>query len=155
MTQSHAELDELKVVSVRGDGRRHFDEQSKRKLIEACLQPGVSVACLALKYGVNANLLRKWIRKHPRQPGSGVERALSAFVPVVAPDGADPLAEQRRPLPTRSERARSLPGQRAGSRLSAQLPNGILLSLDCAGQDARLVSAMIETLGRCHVPSGR
>lgn len=156
MTQRQTEWDELTVVSVSRDGRRSFDVQAKRKLIEACLQPGVSVAGLALKHRVNANLLRKWIRQHQRAHGRGVvESARSAFVPVVEQGSAAPLAEQRRPLPTHAEQARSLPSPRMGSRLSAQLPNGIVLTLDCARQDARLVSAMIETLGRCHVPSER
>jgi len=35
------------------------------------------------------------------------------------------------------------------------MPNGITLKLECGGQDATLISAMIETLGRCHVPAGR
>ncbi|WP_197344872.1 transposase [Ralstonia solanacearum] len=46
------------------DGRRKFDEQSKRSLIEACLKPGVSVARMAQTHGVNANLLRKWITRY-------------------------------------------------------------------------------------------
>jgi transposase len=35
------------------------------------------------------------------------------------------------------------------------MPNGITLKLECSGQDTTLVSAMIETLGRYHVPAGR
>ncbi|WP_341274240.1 transposase [Burkholderia vietnamiensis] len=47
---------ELKVVRKSADGRRRYDEKSKRVLIEAALQPGVSVARLAQEHGVNANL---------------------------------------------------------------------------------------------------
>jgi hypothetical protein len=43
-----------------------YDPQAKRKLIEACLEPGISLAGLALVHGVNANLLRKWVVKHQR-----------------------------------------------------------------------------------------
>jgi transposase len=35
------------------------------------------------------------------------------------------------------------------------LPNGVTLRLECGGQDATLVSVMIETLGRCDVPARR
>jgi len=35
------------------------------------LQPGVSVAKLALMHGINANLLRKWIGKHLGQSFAG------------------------------------------------------------------------------------
>jgi len=59
------------VVKHLRDGRRRFDAQAKRALIEACLQPGVSVAGLALAHGVNANLLRKWIGRHQREFGQG------------------------------------------------------------------------------------
>ena len=47
----------LVVTSTRRDGRRRYDSQSKRRLAQACLQPGVSLAGMALKHGVNANLL--------------------------------------------------------------------------------------------------
>ncbi len=43
------------------DGRCIYDRKAKRELIRRCLQPGVSVAGLALAHGLNANLLRKWI----------------------------------------------------------------------------------------------
>jgi len=46
----------------RGGRRRRFDPQAKRELVQACLQPGVSVAGTALEHGVHANLLRKWGR---------------------------------------------------------------------------------------------
>jgi transposase len=43
------------------DGRCIYDRKAKRELVRRCLQPGVSVAGLALAHGMNANLLRKWI----------------------------------------------------------------------------------------------
>lgn len=49
----------LWVTAVLRNSRRRFDPLSKVRLVEACLQPGVSVARLALEYGVNANLLHK------------------------------------------------------------------------------------------------
>lgn len=45
------------------DGRCRYDPQVKQELVKRCLQPGVSVAALAMQHGVNANLLRKWITK--------------------------------------------------------------------------------------------
>jgi transposase len=38
----------------------------KQRLIKACLQPGASLSGLALKAGVNANQLRKWVRLDQR-----------------------------------------------------------------------------------------
>ncbi|RQM44218.1 IS66 family insertion sequence hypothetical protein [Paraburkholderia bannensis] len=63
---------ELKVVRKSSDGRRRYDEKSKRVLIEAALRPGVSVARLAQEHGVNANLLRKWITKYLMEREQGI-----------------------------------------------------------------------------------
>jgi hypothetical protein len=48
MTQIDSDAAVLAVTLVGRDGKPHYDSQSKRRLIEACLQPGVSVARLAL-----------------------------------------------------------------------------------------------------------
>ena len=53
----------------KADGRCVYSKAGKKALVEACLQPGVSVAASALVNGVNANLLRKWI--HQREIGMG------------------------------------------------------------------------------------
>lgn len=50
----------LGVVRVTSNGRRYYDPAGKARLVEACLEPGISVARLALEHGVNANQLRKW-----------------------------------------------------------------------------------------------
>jgi transposase len=39
--------------------------------------------------------------------------------------------------------------------LMVQMPNGVTLRFECSGNDAPLLSAMIETLGRCDVPPRR
>ena len=54
----------LEVVRVTSNGRRYYGRAGKARLIEACLEPGISVARLALEHGVNANQLRKWVRKY-------------------------------------------------------------------------------------------
>lgn len=46
--------------------RRHAPEL-KQGLVALC-QPGVSVSALALAYGVNANLLRRWIHQFCNEP---------------------------------------------------------------------------------------
>ncbi len=89
MTEEHSETTGLKVVTVGRDGKRRYDRQTKQKLVEACLEPSASVAGLALKHGVNANLLRKWIKLHQqRLAGTSLQPAPigAAFVPVVEVD---------------------------------------------------------------------
>lgn len=152
----------LEVVGVLRNGRRRYDLASKRRLVEACLQPDVSLAGLALQHGVNANLLRKWVAEHRRQQRTGVaegaiERALDIFVPVVELCGVagppPPPAPSPIRQPVRPPKAR--PTDPPGPRLTVEMPNGVTLRLECSGQDAELVSAMILTLGRCDVPAGR
>jgi transposase len=67
----------LGVVRLTRDGKRRYDEDAKRALVEQALQPGVSVARLALEHGVNANLLRKWITKYlmEREKGAAPTRS--------------------------------------------------------------------------------
>lgn len=134
----------LIVTGIRGDGRRCYDLQSKHALARACLQPSVSLAGMARKHGVNANLLRKWVVRYQLAcgvavPAVAVEDRAAAFVPVVLSKSSATRIEEPRPP----------------ARLRAQLPNGVTLEFDCTGRDAALVSTVIETLGRCDVPSRR
>lgn len=133
-------------------GKRRFDAEGKRRLIEACLQPGASIAGLALKAGVNANQLHKWIqlREHAKAAAAtvSVESLPSAFVPVVPINEVAPVRTSPEPVSVR----RSSHGYEAAktatpARLSAQLPNGVTLQLECAAHDGALVKAMIEALG--------
>ena len=43
--------------------RRTHSEAFKQSLIEACGEPGASVAGVALANGINANPLRRWMRE--------------------------------------------------------------------------------------------
>ena len=42
--------------------RRRHTPEFKARVIAACLQPGVSLAAAALANGLNANLLRTWVK---------------------------------------------------------------------------------------------
>lgn len=44
--------------------RRRHSPEFKAQLIAPCQQPGVSVAAVALANGLNANVLRQWLKKH-------------------------------------------------------------------------------------------
>ncbi len=66
------------VERVLRNGKRVFAQTYKESLVERCLQPGTSVARVALEQGINANLLRKWIGK--RAPASS---AVATLLPVT------------------------------------------------------------------------
>lgn len=130
MTEHVSELKNRLIVGHKRDGRACYDRQAKQELIAAGLRPGVSVARLALEHGINANLLRTWIRKHQdrqdQRPHSGFSTApSSAFVPVV------PVAMGSRPQDTRSE-------------LAVRLPNGV--RVECSSLSADQLSRLLQLL---------
>ncbi|MEY9585257.1 IS66-like element accessory protein TnpA [Sinorhizobium fredii] len=134
----------LVVRLVGRNGRRRFDRASKDRLIAACLEPGASVSKLALEHGVNANLVWKWIRKHTQAPPFPPS-STSAFLPVQitampATDGEE--------LPPKAERIGPLSSP---AKVSASLPNGVKLTLECGDVDA--LTAIIGALG--HVQTER
>ncbi|WP_426124496.1 transposase [Pararhizobium sp. PWRC1-1] len=85
----------------------------RRGDLAACLEPGVSVSRLALEHGVNANLVRKWVKR------AREERALpavSSFVRVqIAPDIYSSSASDR---PTKAETI----GKRSHAPICGRLP---------------------------------
>lgn len=57
-------MDTAKVVTGGRRGRPNYPIEFKRRLaVEAC-EPGVSVAKLALQYGLNTNMVFKWRRQY-------------------------------------------------------------------------------------------
>lgn len=148
---------QLTVIGVRRDGRRRYDPQAKNALVEAALQPGVSLAGLALKHGINANLLRKWVVRRQRAREevavSCASAPVPAFVPVVETACAEVPTDELS-LPTLPA-APPAPSARSAVRLKAHLPNGVVLELACGEHDATLVSVVIDSLGRCDVSPGR
>jgi len=47
--------------------RTSYPKPLKAQVVQECLQPGVSLARVALRHGINANLVRKWILGLPWQ----------------------------------------------------------------------------------------
>jgi transposase len=41
--------------------RHSYPKSFKAQVVQECLQPGASIASVALGHGINANLVRKWI----------------------------------------------------------------------------------------------
>jgi transposase len=152
MTEDDLSFLPLRVTRVGVGGKRSFDPADKRRLVEACLRSGASLSGLALKAGVNANQLHKWVqaREQGRQPSRlDVAVASSAFVPVVAIDGPT-TAMVSAPASHRATRAESScvsPRSTRLARLSAHLPNGVKLELECSTDDVSIVNAMVAALG--------
>lgn len=86
--------------------RRKHSAQFKAQVVTACRQPGVSIASVALSFGLNANLVRRWLNGRDTgvdgavtvRPAQGLHRAVPAaanFVPVQLEAAAPPPADIR------------------------------------------------------------
>ncbi|MEB0107055.1 transposase [Pseudomonas sp. MH9.3] len=58
--------------------KNSYPKPFKAQVVQECLQPGMSMASVALGHGINANLVRKWIPACRDHQAS----ALPAFVPM-------------------------------------------------------------------------
>jgi transposase len=155
-----ADDQKLRVRLVGRNGRRRYEAASKERLVTACLEPGVSVSRLALEHGVNANLLRKWIKKHSATR-SLPPSSRPAFIPVQLEGKADralsrgsSVAMVGLPAACDEVRGSEPKGTTAfcsPAKVSASLPNGVKVALECGDVDA--LTAIIGALG--HVQTGR
>lgn len=86
--------------------RRHAPEFRDR-VVQACRQPGVSIAAVALANGLNANMVRKWVieaetragtapMSQADMPAAASDRPTSSvplpFLPLAVPAPATPAA---------------------------------------------------------------
>ena len=134
MSDGIEELAQRLVIGHKRDGRCIYDAQTKRELVQACLQPGVSLAKVARKCGINANVLSSWVRLHERAKATGpaasgevVEMPAPSFVPVQLESAAP---EQ---LPSTVN-------------VQVRLPNGVVV--DMQGCELQHAGRLIEALGR-------
>ena len=73
--------------------RRKHTPEFKARVVALC-QPGVSTSAVALAHGVNANLLRRWIKQF-RNDGLPVpaEKPVNTMIPI----SVSPVDESARP----------------------------------------------------------
>jgi len=134
MSDGIEELAQRLVIGHKRDGRSIYDAQAKRELVQACRQPGVSLAKVARKCGINANVLSNWVRLHeraktaaPAATGEVVEMPAAAFAPVQLE-------------PTAAEQPAST------VNVQVRLPNGVVV--DMRGCKLQQAGHLIEALGR-------
>jgi len=136
MTEMNAELLARLVVGRKRDGRCNYDSLAKQALVDECLKPGVSVARVALLYGLNANLLRTWIAKSG-QSNHGKARA----VPGKALASAAAFAVVQVTQPAAPTTAPVL----ASLCLHVRLPNGV--ALDVGQVPLEVMAPVLQLLG--------
>lgn len=125
MSEIDTELVARLVTGRKRDGRRTYDPHAKAQIVQACLQPGVSVARIAMQYGINANLLRTWL---------GKRRDAGATRPIEPTRRLDAAAAF---VPLQLEVAKADSVQSRGPRLQlhVHLPNGVEFDLGEASLD--------------------
>jgi len=107
--------------------RQRHSVEFKQGLVEQALQPGVSVAGLALEHGLNANLLRAWITKYEL-----AQRQCAAITDTqtsVSPFARVPVAHRVDAAPASAQ---------------VSLPNGVQINL--ARVDADMLTAWLIAL---------
>ncbi|WP_240997571.1 IS66-like element accessory protein TnpA [Pseudomonas viridiflava] len=80
------------IVRIAMRQRTSYPKPLKAQVVQECLEPGVSLASVALRHGINANLVRKWIPIYQDLQAP----ALPAFVPMKLESVARP--DQPRPI---------------------------------------------------------
>ena len=66
--------------------RRYHPEEFKQAVIEACCEPGASVAGIAMANGVNANQVRRWMRERGIEPPTRrLPMPVLETAPAIAP----------------------------------------------------------------------
>jgi transposase-like protein len=95
-------------------GWRRHSEEFKARVIDLARQPHTSVAAVALANGLNANMLRRWVREREEAGEPGVE-VTPAFVQL-------PMSPQQPAPPEPATIEVEVEIQRNGGRLRATLP---------------------------------
>jgi transposase len=79
-----------------GSGRRYWKKDEKRRIVAESFAAGASVAEIARRHGLNANLLFTWRRRYAV---AGAHPRVSAILPVtITPSPAQSIGVRSEPL---------------------------------------------------------
>lgn len=80
------------------NGKKLYSSAFKKWIVEQAFKPGVSVSSLAMRHGINANQLRRWMRlRHWREASSVASTPAPVMLPVTI---AEPTPEPLLMTPT-------------------------------------------------------
>ena len=94
--RGHMDTSSIELPS-RRTRRRHAPE-FRAQVVQACRQPGVSIAGVALANGLNANMVRKWVIEAEARAGT-----------VASPSSAVPASDNASPASVGQKAFLSLP----------------------------------------------
>ncbi|WP_057295915.1 transposase [Pelomonas sp. Root1217] len=134
MSTSNFDID--KPATPAGRSWRRHSAEFKARVIELARQPGVSTAAVALANGLNANMLRRWVREADECVLSSAHKdaaAVPAFVQLPMPQE---VPASLAPAPAQVHSCISVEIRRGGATVHAELP-----------MDARSAAWLREVLG--------
>jgi transposase len=117
---------------LRAGPRRRRSAAERRRVVEETLEPGASVAKVALKYGVNANQVFQWRRLYRDGKLGAASSNIMKLLPVT-------VAEE-----TPSQEPADVACVSSGA-IHIELPGEIRISLE-GGVDQDLVRAVLKSL---------
>ena len=82
-------------VRVNRTGRRTFTPKYKQEVVDKCREPGVSVSSIALAHGLNANVVRKWMRQQALPSSARRSAPAPILLPVTV--SAAPVKHTKKP----------------------------------------------------------
>ncbi len=144
-----------------GATRRSWSLEDRQQIVDEAVAPGASVAAVARRHGVNANLVFKWIgraregwldrRRAPAKKADAAtmaqDAAAAAFVPVKLVElGAVSAPPAMSPPPAVTKPAREQRKNLHRGAMEISLPNGARVSLD-ADVDAAALRLVLSALG--------
>lgn len=107
--------------------RRHHDRAFKQDLVRQSLEPGASVSAIAMRSGINANMLFKWRREHVQ---AAVDTPPTVLLPIEVAQATEVVSIPTSAAPAPSS---SRPVARSG-----------VIELEFAGAQLRLRGAVDE-----------
>ncbi len=136
--------------------RRSWSFEDRQRIVGEASAPGASVAAVARRHGLNANLVFKWIR---RSREGWLDRRRAPAKPIaVSPDVVAPAfvpvkllelsvsAPESPPTKATTKPARELRRSVRRGAMEISLPNGARVSLD-AHVDADALRRVLSVLG--------
>jgi transposase len=116
--------------------RQRRSDEEKRRIVEATLVPGASIARVAREHGVNANQVFQWRYEYRKQTSGARTEAKAELLPVRL------AAESNRP-----SKAEVVPPVPPSGSIHIELPGRAVISVE-SGVDTSLVRAVLESLLR-------
>jgi hypothetical protein len=102
--------------------RRHSDE-FKTRVIDLARQPGASTAAVALANGLNANMLRRWVREREAELVMSSAVGLGSVAPAAAPSFVQlPMVADRVPAPAPPPGTVDVQIHRGSTKVAVTLP---------------------------------